>query len=68
MCLAGAQNRFSSRDYVSASRTPSLLAITEIFGLRLNLTASLTLEEWQWQLPSPPSRFPSAVSKFLGIS
>ena len=72
MCLAGAQNCFSSGDYASASMTPSLLAIMEIFGLRLNLTALLTLEEWQrWgagRLPSPPSLSPSAVSKFFGIS
>jgi len=72
MCLARAQTCFSSGGYASASRTPSLLAIMEIFGLRLNLTALLTLEEWQrWgagRLPSPPSLSLSAVSKFLGIS
>lgn len=74
MCLAGAQNCCSSEDQASASKTPSLLAIMGIFGLSLNLTAWLTLEERQnggeqGDFPLlPPALSPSAVSKFFGIS
>lgn len=69
MCLAGAQNCCSSEDGASASKTPSLLATVGIFGLSLDPTALLTLEERQnggerGDLPLLPPSVPFSMGCF----